>query len=73
MIHHMADYHSNRRNAKTDFSGSKSHNLQRWSHAMTEKPKKSLDQVRAILRLKNYGNAAEQTYVGWIRCSILFQ
>ncbi len=40
---------------------------------MTEKPKKLLAQVRAILRLKNYSNPAEQSYVGWIRCSVLFQ
>jgi site-specific recombinase XerD len=39
---------------------------------MVERPKKLLDQVRDVLRLKHYAYRTEQTYVDWIRRFILF-
>lgn len=38
----------------------------------TPRPKKLLDQVRDILRLKHYSRRTEDAYVGWIRRYILF-
>jgi hypothetical protein len=35
-------------------------------------PKKLLDQVRDLLRLKHYAYRTEETYVQWIRRYILF-
>lgn len=39
---------------------------------MESKPKKLLDQVRDVIRLKHYSYRTEQSYVGWIRRYILF-
>ena len=39
---------------------------------MTEKPRKLLDQVRDVLRLKHYAISTEETYTDWIRRFILF-
>lgn len=39
---------------------------------METKPRKLLDQVRDIIRLKHYSYRTEQTYVQWIRRYILF-
>jgi hypothetical protein len=39
---------------------------------MEKPPKKLLDQVRDILRLKHYAYRTEETYVQWIRRYILF-
>jgi hypothetical protein len=39
---------------------------------MESKPKKLLDQVRELIRLKHYSYRTEQTYVQWIRRYILF-
>jgi len=36
------------------------------------KPKKLLDQVRDVLRVKHYAYRTEKTYVFWIRRFILF-
>jgi Phage integrase, N-terminal SAM-like domain len=35
-------------------------------------PKKLLDQVRDLLRIKHYSYRTEQSYVAWIRRYILF-
>lgn len=40
--------------------------------AMEARPKKLLDQVRDVIRLKHYSYRTEQTYVYWIRRYILF-
>ena len=37
-----------------------------------EQPKKLLDQVRDVLRLKHYSIRTEDSYVDWIRRFILF-
>ena len=37
-----------------------------------EQPKKLLDQVRDVLRLKHYSHRTEQSYVDWIKRFILF-
>ena len=37
-----------------------------------EKPKKLLDQVRAVLRLHHYALRTEQSYCDWIRRYIAF-
>ncbi|HNT78203.1 MAG TPA: integron integrase, partial [Anaerolineae bacterium] len=34
---------------------------------MSEKPRKLLDQVRDVLRLKHYALRTEEAYVDWIR------
>jgi hypothetical protein len=39
---------------------------------MVERPKKILDQLRDVLRLKHYSYRTEQTYVDWVYRSILF-
>lgn len=39
---------------------------------MESRPKKLLDQVRDVLRLKHYSYRTEQSYVNWIRRYILF-
>ncbi len=39
---------------------------------MSEKPRKLLDQVRDVLRLKHYALRTEEAYVDWIRRFILF-
>jgi hypothetical protein len=39
---------------------------------MYEKPKKLLDQVSKIVRIKHYSYRTEQSYVDWIRRYILF-
>jgi site-specific recombinase XerD len=39
---------------------------------MTTPPKKLLDQVREVLRLKHYSRRTEEAYVDWIRRYILF-
>ncbi|MBT4501998.1 MAG: hypothetical protein HOC74_29975 [Gemmatimonadetes bacterium] len=39
---------------------------------MSPEPKKLLDQVREIIRLKHYSRKTEKTYVSWIRRFILF-
>ena len=38
----------------------------------TSKPKKLLDQVRDVLRVKHYAYRTEKTYIFWIRRFILF-
>jgi integron integrase len=40
--------------------------------AMEPRPRKLLDQVRDVIRLKHYSYRTEQSYVGWIRRYILF-
>jgi integron integrase len=40
--------------------------------AMESRPRKLLDQVRDVIRLKHYSYRTEQSYVGWIRRYILF-
>ncbi len=40
---------------------------------MVEPPKKILDQLRDVLRLKNYSYRAEQSYVDWVYRFIVFQ
>jgi Phage integrase, N-terminal SAM-like domain len=40
---------------------------------MPEPPRKSLDQVRDSLRMKQCSYRTEQTYVDWIKRYILFQ
>ena len=37
-----------------------------------KKPRKLLDQVRDIMRLKHYAYRTESTYTGWIKRFILF-
>ena len=37
-----------------------------------KKPRKLLDQVRNIMRLKHYAFRAESTYISWIKRFILF-
>ena len=37
-----------------------------------EQPKKLLDQVRDVIRVKHYSIRTEESYVGWIRRYILF-
>lgn len=39
---------------------------------MQPPPKKLLDQVRDVIRLKHYAYRTEETYVQWIRRYILF-
>ena len=39
---------------------------------MVSKPKKLLDQVRDVIRLKHYSIRTEEAYVSWIRRYILF-
>ena len=39
---------------------------------MEPRPKKLLDQVRDAIRLKHYAYRTEETYVQWVRRSILF-
>ena len=39
---------------------------------MVSKPKKLLEQVRAVIRLKHYSIRTEEAYVSWIRRYILF-
>jgi site-specific recombinase XerD len=39
---------------------------------MESRPKKLLDQVRDVFRLKHYSYRTEQSYVNWIRRYILF-
>ena len=39
---------------------------------MQSPPKKLLDQVRDVIRLKHYAHRTEETYVQWIRRYILF-
>ena len=39
---------------------------------MQRQPKKLLDQVRHIIRLKHYSMSTEKSYVSWIRRFILF-
>lgn len=39
---------------------------------MNKPPKKLLDQVRELIRLKHYSIRTEQTYVSWIKRFILF-
>ncbi len=39
---------------------------------METPPRKLLDQVRDVIRLKHYSYRTEQTYVQWIRRYILF-
>ncbi|MBF2036188.1 MAG: integron integrase [Leptolyngbyaceae cyanobacterium T60_A2020_046] len=39
---------------------------------MESQPRKLLDQVRDVIRLKHYSYRTEQSYVGWIRRYILF-
>ena len=39
---------------------------------MRNKPKKLLDHVRDILRLKHYACATEKSYLAWVRKYILF-
>jgi hypothetical protein len=38
----------------------------------SSRPRKLLDQVRDVLRVKHYSYRTEQTYVHWIRRFILF-
>ena len=39
---------------------------------MEKRPKKLLDQVRDVIRLKHYSIRTEEAYVNWIRRYILF-
>lgn len=39
---------------------------------MDAKPKKLLDQVRDVIRLKHYSIRTEETYVSWIKRFVLF-
>jgi integrase len=39
---------------------------------MNKRPKKFLDQVRDLLRLKHYSIRTEESYISWIRKYILF-
>jgi hypothetical protein len=39
---------------------------------MNERPRKLLDQMRDIIRVKHYSIRTEQAYVGWARRYILF-
>ncbi len=39
---------------------------------MNKQPKRLLDQVRELIRLKHYSIRTEQTYVSWIKRFILF-
>ena len=39
---------------------------------MEQRPKKLLDQVRDVIRLKHYSIRTEQAYVDWIKRYILF-
>ena len=39
---------------------------------MNQKPKKLLDQVRDVIRVKHYSPKTEQVYIHWIRRNILF-
>ena len=41
-------------------------------HSMDAKPKKLLDQVLEIMRIRHYSYRTEQSYVDWIRRYILF-
>ena len=41
-------------------------------HSTEPKPKKLLDQVREVMRLKHYAYRTEETYIQWIRRYILF-
>ena len=40
---------------------------------MNKRPKKLLDQVRDVIRLKHYSIRTEEAYFNWIRRFILFQ
>ena len=40
---------------------------------MPEQPKKLLDQVRDVLRIRHYSLRAEQSSVNWIKRFTLFQ
>jgi hypothetical protein len=40
---------------------------------MEQRPKKLLEQVRDIIRVKHYSYRTEESYVNWIRRYILFQ
>ena len=37
-----------------------------------KKPRKLLDQVRDVMRLKHYAYRTERTYTGWIKRFVLF-
>jgi hypothetical protein len=39
---------------------------------MEPRPKKLLDQLREVIRLKHYAYRTEETYVQWVRRYILF-
>ena len=39
---------------------------------LTPKPKKLLNQIRDVIRLKHYSYSTEKTYVHWARRYILF-
>ncbi|MEA5462983.1 phage integrase N-terminal SAM-like domain-containing protein [Leptothoe sp. PORK10 BA2] len=39
---------------------------------MEPRPKKLLDHLRAVIRLKHYAYRTEETYVQWVRRYILF-
>ena len=40
---------------------------------MGPRPKKLLDQLREVIRLKHYAYRTEETYVQWVKRYILFQ
>jgi Phage integrase, N-terminal SAM-like domain len=40
---------------------------------MVERPRKNLDRMRDVIRLKHYSYPAEQTYVDWAYRFIVFQ
>ncbi len=40
---------------------------------MEQRPKKLLEQVQDVIRLKHYSYQTEKTYISWIRRYILFQ
>jgi integron integrase len=39
---------------------------------MSQKPKKLLDQIRDVIRIKHYSTRTEQAYIHWVRKYILF-
>jgi Phage integrase, N-terminal SAM-like domain len=47
-------------------------NFSIYCNIMQNSPKKLLDQVRDVIRLKNYSYRTEETYVQWIVRYILF-
>lgn len=51
-----------------------SHNIKNFSayHSVEKPPKKLLEQVSDVIRLKHYSYKTEKSYVNWIKRYILF-